>query len=126
MYSKFRGLNDENQVFPIKKSREARIFKGFGRFAHIRGVRYICSAGYFRRYKIKFLYMRKFLLLIAFCMVGALFTLTTSSCNRKVGCPANEAAHVKPNRNGELPTRGGDSQLFPKKFHKKKKRRRKN
>jgi hypothetical protein len=70
--------------------------------------------------------MRKFLLLLAFGMVGTLLAMTSSSCNRKAACPASEAAHVKPNKNGELPTRGGKSQLFPKKFYKKKKRRRKN
>lgn len=48
----------------------------------------------------------------------AFMTVTTSSCNRKAGCPAVENAHVKPNRKGELPTRGGKSQLFPKKFYK--------
>jgi len=70
--------------------------------------------------------MRKYLLLIGLCIASATFVLTTSSCNRKVGCPANEAAHVKPNRKGELPTSGGKSRLFPKKFYKKQKKRRKN
>jgi len=70
--------------------------------------------------------MRKLLLLLTFGILGTLLTTTTSSCNRKAACPATEAAHVKPNKNGELPTRGGNSRLFPKKFNKKKKRRRKN
>jgi hypothetical protein len=67
--------------------------------------------------------MRKPLLFLAFCTAVFLTAASTSSCNRKVGCPANEDAHVKPGRNGELPTSGGNSQLFPKKFNKKRKRR---
>jgi hypothetical protein len=109
-----------------KKRREARIFKGFGRFVLFGQDDYICLGGQNWSFRIKFSFMRKFLLLLAFCMVGSLMAVSTSSCNRGVGCPANENAHVKPNRNGELPTKGGSSQLFPKKYYKQKKRRRKN
>ena len=62
--------------------------------------------------------MRRSLLLLGFCTVLVFMATTTSSCNRKAGCPAVENAHVKPNRKGELPTRGGKSSLFPKKFYK--------
>ena len=109
-----------------KKRREARIFKGFERFALVGQDDYICSSGQNWPFRIKFSFMRKFLLLLAFCMVGGLIIVSTSSCNRGAGCPASESAHVKPNRNGELPTKGGNSQLFPKKFYKQKKRKRKN
>ncbi len=55
--------------------------------------------------------MKKFIVLFA-----ALFLigLGSSSCQRKVGCPATENAQVKTNRKGELSTKGGKSQLFPK------------
>ncbi|MCO6480456.1 MAG: hypothetical protein J5I94_27690 [Phaeodactylibacter sp.] len=68
--------------------------------------------------------MRKARMILVFCVVSALLALTGASCSPKVGCPANEAAHVKPNRNGELPASGGKTQLFPKDFNKKVKRKR--
>jgi hypothetical protein len=70
--------------------------------------------------------MRKAMLFTALAVFLSGFSMTSTSCSRKVGCPANEAAHVKPGRNGELPTSGGRTQLFPSDFNKKKKRRRKN
>ena len=70
--------------------------------------------------------MRKAMFFTVLTVVLSGFLLVNSSCTRKVGCPANEAAHVKPGRNGELPTSGGNTQLFPKDFNKKKKRKRKN
>lgn len=62
--------------------------------------------------------MRRILLFLGFSAVFGLLTTTAASCNRKAGCPAVENAHVKPNRKGELPTKGGKSRLFPKKFYK--------
>lgn len=56
-----------------------------------------------------------FFFLLSVIVVGG----GTSSCSRKTGCPANENVHVKPNRKGELPTKGGSSSLFPKKMQKK-------
>lgn len=70
--------------------------------------------------------MRKAMLFTALTVLLSGFLMASSSCTRKVGCPANEAAHVKPGRNGELPTSGGNTQLFPKDFNKKKKRKRRN
>ena len=70
--------------------------------------------------------MRKAMLFTVLAVLLSVFLITNTSCSRKVGCPANEAAHVKPGRNGELPTSGGNTQLFPKDFNKKKKRKRKN
>ncbi|MCB0546584.1 MAG: hypothetical protein KDD19_03295 [Phaeodactylibacter sp.] len=69
--------------------------------------------------------MRKTWMIVVFCAVSAALALTGSACSPKVGCPANEAAHVKPNRNGELPTSGGYTRLFPKDFNKKSKKKRK-
>lgn len=63
--------------------------------------------------------MRRSLLLLGLCTVLSFMVVSTSSCNRKAGCPAVENAHVKPNRKGNLPTKGGKSRLFPKKFNKK-------
>ncbi len=75
--------------------------------------------------KVNFVNMRSLWISTAFCTALFLIGLGGSSCSPKVGCPANEAAHVKPNRKGELPTGGGYTRLFPKDFHKKKKKRRK-
>ncbi len=59
--------------------------------------------------------MKKFLcLLLAICIAGSL----SSACQRKAGCPATENAQVKTNRKGELSTKGGRSQLFPKDMRK--------
>ena len=65
--------------------------------------------------------MRKLLILFG---LGLLITVSgiSSSCNRGVGCPANENVSVKTNRKGNLPTRRGASQLFPKDMRKKSKR----
>ncbi len=67
--------------------------------------------------------MRKYWFLAGFIAALGFIGLSSSSCSPKVGCPANEAAHVKPNRKGELPTSGGYTRLFPKDFDKKKKKR---
>lgn len=63
--------------------------------------------------------MRHFTLL--FCLIAVLLLTIgiSSSCSRKTGCPAYEEAHVKPNKKGKLPTKGGSSNLFPKKMRKK-------
>ena len=48
-----------------------------------------------------------------------LFLLASSlsfSCSRKSGCPAYENVHAKPDRKGNLSTKGGSSNLFPKKM----------
>jgi hypothetical protein len=70
--------------------------------------------------------MRKCWVFIGFCASLSFLAISTASCSPKVGCPANEAAHVKPNRKGELPTTGGKTSLFPKDFNKKKKSKRRN
>ncbi len=58
-------------------------------------------------------------LTVAMCFALLLSSGLSSSCSRKTGCPVNENVHVKPNRKGELPTKGGSSNLFSKKMRKK-------
>lgn len=53
-----------------------------------------------------------------FCFSGIL----TSCGGPKSGCPINERAKVKTNKKGELSSKGGKSNLFPKNMRKKKKR----
>lgn len=60
--------------------------------------------------------MKKVLLLLGFFAFFALTSTTTSSCSRKSGCITAENAQVKTNRKGDLPSKGGSSQLFPKKM----------
>ncbi len=54
--------------------------------------------------------MKKLLLI---CLLAGI-ALNFGACQRKSGCPATERAQVKTNRKGELSTKGGKSQLFPK------------
>ncbi len=49
----------------------------------------------------------------------ASMVLSFGACQRKSGCPATESAQVKTNRKGELSTKGGKSQLFPKQMRSK-------
>ena len=70
--------------------------------------------------------MRNILKFTIIAILSSSLSLATTSCSPKVGCPANEAAHVKPGKNGELPTSRGNTKLFPKDFNKKKKRRKRN
>ena len=63
--------------------------------------------------------MKKVLLLLSCCFLLSMLTVSTSSCNRGVGCPAYEDAHVKPDRKGKLPTKRGNSSLFPKNMKRK-------
>jgi hypothetical protein len=43
-----------------------------------------------------------------------LFLVGSSACQRKSGCPTAEYTKVKLNKKGELSSKGGKSQLFPK------------
>ncbi len=50
-------------------------------------------------------------------------TTTISSCNRKTGCPINENASAKTDKNGQFSAKKrGNSNLFPKDMRKKKKK----
>lgn len=46
--------------------------------------------------------------------VLAISAVGTSACSRKTGCPAYESAQTRTNRKGELPSKRGKSNLFPK------------
>lgn len=61
--------------------------------------------------------LKKYAGLLFMAFLG-LFFISTSSCNRKTGCPVNERAHVKPDKKGQLPTKRGKSNLFPKDMRK--------
>lgn len=67
---------------------------------------------------ISFLQRKSSLVLIVatlFCFSG-----TMSSCgSNKTGCPVNERAKNKVNKKGELSSKKGKSNLFPKKVRKK-------
>jgi hypothetical protein len=86
----------------------------------------LLGAALLLQFRKKFANMRKYWFFIGFGTMLSFLAISTSSCSPKVGCPVNEAAHVKPNRKGELPTSGGKSGLFPKDFNKKKKKKRRN
>ena len=62
--------------------------------------------------------MRKLLLFLSFLFLLSAVSVTTSSCSRKTGCPANEL-DAKTDRKGNLSTKRGKSGLFPKKMKKK-------
>jgi hypothetical protein len=64
--------------------------------------------------------MKKILLALCCYFFLASLSISTSSCSRKVGCPAYENVHVKADKKGRLPTKGGNSALFPKNMRKKK------
>lgn len=61
----------------------------------------------------------KKLILLAFALTLASSTATLSSCSRKSGCPAYESTKAPTNRKGELSTKRGNSNLFPKNMRKK-------
>lgn len=116
----------KTKFFRSKKAREARIFKGFERFDILCEYLYLRIFYFLPFPNENFANMRKYWVLAGFCTALFFIGLSSTSCSRKVGCPANEAAHVKPNRKGELPTSGGYTRLFPKDFNKKPKKKRKN
>ncbi len=57
--------------------------------------------------------------MLLFCLCLGMMWVSSSSCNRKSGCPAYEQATTKANRKGQLSTKGGKSELFPKKMKRK-------
>ncbi|MFK8009144.1 MAG: hypothetical protein AB8H03_22480 [Saprospiraceae bacterium] len=63
--------------------------------------------------------MKKFKLLLL-CSSLLLVLPFVSSCSKKTGCPVNETVGKSTNRKGELSTKRGKSNLFPKKMRKKK------
>jgi hypothetical protein len=59
--------------------------------------------------------MKRFCYFLLFVLLFAT-TLPTQSCSRKSGCPAYETTKTKTKRGGELRTKRGSSNLFPKKM----------
>lgn len=57
--------------------------------------------------------------LIVFSFI-AFSSVTTMSCNRRAGCPAQENITAKTNRKGELKNKRGKQHLFSKKMRRKK------
>ena len=56
---------------------------------------------------------------LACCALAACLLLgTTAACNRKSGCPASEAAHIRPDKKGEYKKQKTKSNLFPKEMRK--------
>jgi len=62
----------------------------------------------------------KKLKLLLLCSSLLLVLPFISSCSKKTGCPVNETVGKTSNRKGELSTKRGKSNLFPKKMRKKK------
>ena len=61
-----------------------------------------------------------FVLFLAFLFA---FTLTAPACSQKSGCPANESLRAPVGKKGEIrSSKGGKSNLFPKKMAKKMKK----
>jgi len=58
--------------------------------------------------------MKKMIYLLSAAAFIACLSLVSCGSN-KTGCKVNDNAHVKMDRNGELPTKRGKSRLFPKK-----------
>ena len=53
----------------------------------------------------------------SFALIGAL--AVTSACSRKSGCPVNEPASIKTDKNGNFKSSKGASNLFPKDMRRK-------
>ncbi|MFK7774007.1 MAG: hypothetical protein AB8F94_17780 [Saprospiraceae bacterium] len=62
----------------------------------------------------------KKLKLLLLCSSLLLVLPFVSSCSKKTGCPVNETVGKSTNRKGDLSTKRGKSNLFPKKMRKKK------
>jgi hypothetical protein len=73
----------------------------------------------FGKLKPNFQHMKRSSVLFFGMLFLSFFGLMGTSCSRKSGCPAYESVHSKPGRNGELSTKRGPSELFPKSMRKK-------
>ncbi|RME97713.1 MAG: hypothetical protein D6772_10065 [Bacteroidetes bacterium] len=62
--------------------------------------------------------MKRFCYLFFFVLL-CVSTMPLQSCARKSGCPAYETTKTKTKRNGNLSTKRGSSNLFPKKMRRK-------
>lgn len=61
---------------------------------------------------------------IYFFIFSLFISLSLASCSKKTGCPMNDPANVgaSTNKKGQLSTKRGNSNLFPKNMRKKKKK----
>jgi len=67
--------------------------------------------------------MKKIFSFLLLCAVLVFSSTTMSSCSRKTGCPINENAHAKTDKNGAFSAKKrGKSNLFPKDMRKGKKK----
>lgn len=60
--------------------------------------------------------MKKTIILLSLFLLATFGAGTLSSCSRKTGCPSTEAASIKTDRKGQLSTKRGNTNLFPKKM----------
>ena len=64
--------------------------------------------------------MKKLKLLLLCSSLLLVLPIIYSSCSKKSGCPVNETVGKSTDRKGNLSTKRGKSNLFPKKMRKKK------
>lgn len=62
--------------------------------------------------------MKKLIYSLTFLLFLSMTVTTSTSCNRGYGCPANENVGANTDRKGQLSTKKGKSNLFPKKVRK--------
>ncbi len=62
--------------------------------------------------------MKKFVYSFIFLLFLSMTVTTGTSCNRGYGCPSTENLGAKTNRKGQLSSKKGQSNLFPKKMRK--------
>lgn len=110
----FKG---QYQVFQEKKGRRIQYLQGFWEIC-LPVVKHLLQKELIFTRAFKARSMQKFYLYISLIAILFVTASTTSSCSRKTGCPASEAAHVQPNRKGKYPSNKGSSNLFPKKVRK--------
>jgi hypothetical protein len=67
----------------------------------------------------QFTLMKKILQLCLSLTLLAFISTVTTSCSKKTGCPINESVHVKTDKNGQMKSKKGKSNLFPKDMRKK-------
>lgn len=66
--------------------------------------------------------MKNIVKILIISLLCSLSNVTFSACSQKSGCPAYDSLRAPVNRKGELSTKGGKSNLFPKDAQKRKKK----
>lgn len=69
--------------------------------------------------------MKKWHIYLIIIVLAISTSVITSSCSKKVGCPATESLRAPVNRKGELSSKHGNTRLFPKDMDKGKKKKNK-